>query len=95
MCGTAGHRELVQGEKWREKLTLQHRYVVEDLQVNLALQESVGRWCGTPTPLMHSLLALFAALVGDELTRAGRTLESLGLSSLGRAEVKQVLAEGI
>lgn len=95
MYGDAGHRMLVKGEKWREKLTLQHRYVLEDVRLNLALQASVGRWSGTPTPIMQSLLVLFGGLLDVDLARSPRTLEALGLAGMTRAEVRALLAEGL
>lgn len=95
MYGGAGHRELVEGERWREKLTLEHRYVLEDVRLNLALQASVGRWSGTPTPIMQSLLVLYGALLGEDLALSPRTLEGLGLAGMTRAEMSSLLTQGV
>jgi len=95
MYGDAGHRELVEGERWREKLTLQHRYVLEDVRLNLALQASVGRWSGTPTPIMQSLLVLFGSLLHEDLSRSPRTLEALGLAGMTRAALRSLLTVGL
>jgi opine dehydrogenase len=64
----------------------------EDVEHGLAFLVSVGEWAGVPCPVARGLLALASAVVGRDLRATGRTLENLGLASLSRAAMKEMLA---
>lgn len=64
---------------WREKIGFDHRYVSEDVTCGLALWASVGRYCGTPTPLTDGFLRVVSALTGIDHYATGRTLERLAV----------------
>ena len=94
MYGDA-HKKLVDSGDWREPIDLHaHRYMTEDTVLGLAFLASVARWAGCEAPLAEGLLALAGAILGRDLRQGPRTLEALGLSSLSRTELKQLLVTG-
>lgn len=94
MYGDA-HRQLVKSGDWREPIDLHaHRYVTEDIELGLAFLASVARSSGVDAPVAHGLLAVAGAFLGRDLRRGPRTLEALGLATLGREALRQHLHEG-
>jgi opine dehydrogenase len=94
MYGDA-HKKLVKSGDWREHIDLQtHRYVTEDTELGLAFLASVARWTGTDAPLTQGLLAVVGGFLGRDLRKGPRTLEALGLQTLGRDALQQLLHEG-
>ncbi|MBI5439988.1 MAG: NAD/NADP octopine/nopaline dehydrogenase family protein [Deltaproteobacteria bacterium] len=94
MYGRKAHVDLVKSEKWREKLSFSHRYVVEDVRCNLALQSSVGRLARVETPIADALLTLIGTIVGEEFRQTGRSRASLGLGDLSLPELTRLLDRG-
>jgi opine dehydrogenase len=93
MYGRRVHQKLTDSSDWREHIVLtEHRYMREDVEHGLAFLVSVGEWAGVPCPVARGLLALASAVVGRDLRATGRTLENLGLASLSRAAMKEMLA---
>jgi opine dehydrogenase len=68
--------------------------MLEDTRFGLSLISSVGKWAGVPTPIAAGFLAIASAIVGRDLYAEGRTLESLGLDALSRAEMHKLLQQG-
>ncbi|MDX2203419.1 MAG: NAD/NADP octopine/nopaline dehydrogenase family protein [Hyphomicrobiaceae bacterium] len=96
MYGNLAHDKLVDSGDWHEKLDLdRHRYMAEDVEMGLNLLASVCRWAGVACPTADGLLRLGEVAAGRDFSRTGRTLEGLGLASLTRAEMAQLLAEGV
>jgi opine dehydrogenase len=96
MYGRAAHERLTDSGDWREKIELTtHRYMLEDVALGLSFLASVGRWSGCPMRIGEGLLAIGSAIVGRDLYRTGRTLENLGLATLDRACMAEVLHEGV
>lgn len=94
MYGDA-HKKLQKSGDWREHIDLHtHRYIVEDTEHGLALLASVARWAGVDAPIAHGLLALVGAFLGRDLRRGPRTLESLGLAGLSKAQLQHRLHDG-
>jgi opine dehydrogenase len=94
MYGDA-HKKLVDSGDWRETIDLhEHRYMTEDTVLGLAFLASVARWAGCDAPLANGLLAVAGAILGRDLRSGPRTLEALGLASLSRDELKQLLVAG-
>ncbi len=77
---------------WRERLPFDHRYLVEDVGVGLVLWSSLGAALGVPTPLAGACIALASAVLGRDLRRTGRSLESLGLGGRDAAGLRAALA---
>jgi opine dehydrogenase len=95
MYGDLAHQRLVTSENWREPLDLhRHRYMVEDVACGLALLVSLAEWAGVPCPVGTGLLAVASAVVGRDLRREGRTVESLGLAGEDRDGLADRLARG-
>ncbi|HUQ76487.1 MAG TPA: NAD/NADP octopine/nopaline dehydrogenase family protein, partial [Burkholderiales bacterium] len=93
MYGRRVHQKLTDSNDWRERIVLtEHRYMREDVEHGLAFLVSVCEWADVPCPVARGLLALGSAVVGKDLRREGRTLESLGVAKLSRQEMKERLA---
>jgi len=95
MYGNLAHEKLVDSGDWRERLILQeHRYMREDVQIGLALLVSIANWADVPAPIATGLLAIGSAVCDTDFNTHGRTLESLGLSTLNRTELQGLFANG-
>lgn len=95
MYGRNAHVKATDSGDWREKIDLQsHRYMLEDTALGLSLLVSIGKWAGIETPLARGLLNVAEAVCGADFYQSGRTLESLGLADLSRAQMASFLAEG-
>ncbi|MGY3549329.1 opine dehydrogenase [Bradyrhizobium sp. USDA 4472] len=95
MYGRGSHDRLTDSGDWRERLVLtEHRYMLEDLRLGLSLLVSVARLAGVATPLANAFLAIGGAICGDDFAQGGRTLETLGLGKLQKAELQTLLRVG-
>jgi opine dehydrogenase len=93
MYGRKVHKKLTDSNDWRERIVLtEHRYMKEDVEHGLAFLVSVAEWAGVPCPVARGLLNVASAVVGKDLRRSGRTLESLGLAGFSKEEMKKSLA---
>jgi opine dehydrogenase len=96
MYGRRAHDRLVDSEDWRERIDLtRHRYMREDVAIGLAFLVSVAEWAGVDAPVARGLLALGSAVVGEDLRRTGRTLETLDLQRFRRVDLQQLLRDGL
>lgn len=96
MYGNLAHEKLTDSGDWRENLVLtEHRYMREDVATGLAFLVSVADWAGVPAPTATGLLAIGSAICDDDFRKTGRTLETLGLASLSRDEMRDLLTQGI
>ncbi len=94
MYGDA-HKQLVKSGDWRENIDLHsHRYITEDTELGLAFLASAARYAGVDAPIAHGLLAIAGGFLGRDLRMGPRTFESLGLSSLTPAQLRQRLHDG-
>lgn len=95
MYGRGSHDRLTDSGDWRERIVLtEHRYMREDLRLGLSLLVSVAGLAGAATPLAKAFLAIGGAICGEDFTQDGRTLETLGLGKLHKAELQILLREG-
>ena len=96
MYGRKVHKKLTDSKDWRERIVLtEHRYMREDVAQGLAFLVSVCEWAGVACPVARGLLALGSAVLGRDLRKEGRTLETLGLAGLSKAEMKDLLVKGV
>ncbi|MEZ5593570.1 MAG: NAD/NADP octopine/nopaline dehydrogenase family protein [Gammaproteobacteria bacterium] len=96
MYGNLAHEKLIDSGDWREELDLRrHRYMQEDVAAGLALLVSVADWAGVDCPVAQGLLALGSAVCGENFRASGRTLENLCLADYSRAQMNQMLTEGL
>lgn len=94
MYGRGSHDRLTDSGDWRERIVLtEHRYMREDLRLGLSLLVSVAELAGVATPLAKAFLAIGGAICGEDFAQSGRTLETLGLGKLHKAEL-QILLHG-
>jgi opine dehydrogenase len=94
LYGAGAKAKLLASGLWSEIVTMQHRYVTEDVAFGLALFESAGRAAGVDTPGVSGLLLTFRALLARELSGQGRALEHLGLGDFSRREIRGFLEQG-
>jgi len=94
LYGAGAKAKLVASGLWSEVLTLEHRYVTEDVVLGLSLLESAGRTAGVDTPAVTGLLMIFRVLIGQTLSGHGRALEHLALGDYSRREIRAFLREG-
>lgn len=67
----------------RAPKTLDHRFISEDLPYGLVPLSELGKATGTPTPAIDALIMIAGLLLGTDMRRSGRHLESLGLAGQG------------
>lgn len=95
MYGRGSHDRLTDSGDWRERIVLtEHRYTREDLRLGLSLLVSVAELAGVATPLAKAFLAIGGAICGEDFAQGGRTLGTLGLGKLHKAELQMLLREG-
>lgn len=95
MYGNMAHDKLTDSGDWRERLILtEHRYMREDVALGLAFIVSCADWIGVEAPVAKGLLALGSAICDDDFRQTGRTLETLGLATMTRLEMAEMLEEG-
>ncbi len=95
MYGRGSHDRLTDSGDWREQLALtEHRYMREDLRLGLSFLVSAAELADVDAPIARSFLAIGGAICGEDFTATGRTLVSLGLGDLHRAELQTLLREG-
>jgi opine dehydrogenase len=95
MYGRGSHDRLTDSGDWRERLVLrEHRYMREDLRLGLSLLTSVAQLANVATPLARAFLAIGGAICGEDFMQSGRTLASMGLGHLDKADLQKLLREG-
>jgi len=95
MYGNMAHDKLTNSGDWRERLILtEHRYMREDVALGLAFIVSCADWIGVEAPTAKGLLALGSAICGEDFRQTGRTLETLGLATMTRLEMAEMLEVG-
>jgi opine dehydrogenase len=75
-------------------LTLNHRYVHEDVPMSLVPMVSMGDMFGVPTPMMRSIVDMACLMNGCDYWSMGRTVEKLGLAGLTLQQIRQMVLEG-
>ncbi|QIM50064.1 glycerol-3-phosphate dehydrogenase [Pusillimonas sp. DMV24BSW_D] len=89
------HKKLVKSGDWREHIDLHHhRYMTEDTMLGLSFQASVGDWANVDAPISQGLLAIAGGIVGQDLRKGPRSLATLGLASLGKDDLREMLVTG-
>lgn len=59
-------------------LSIESRYITEDVPQGLVMLEALGKALDVPTPIATSLIELASAALGRDLRKEGRTLHTLG-----------------
>jgi opine dehydrogenase len=74
--------------------SLDHKFITEDVPTGLVPMSALGAAAGVPTPALDALIAIVRNMTGRDFTAEGRTIERLGMSGMGAAEIVQVMNEG-
>ena len=72
-------------------ITLNTRYLFEDIPMGLVPLSCLGKALGTKTPTMDAVVELGSALLGRDFRAEGRTLERLGLAGMSAEEIRRAL----
>jgi len=75
-------------------VTLNHRYVTEDVPMSLVPIAALGQRYGVSVRAMDSIIRLACIVHRTDYWRRGRTLEKLGIEQLSVGELKRFVAEG-
>lgn len=65
-------------------VTVNSRYITEDVPQGLVMLESLGKSLGIPTPIATSLIEIAGASLGVDFRKDGRTQERLGLENIDK-----------
>ena len=89
LWGARSRTRLEHNSVWTEPVTLDHRYVREDVGCGLALWAVLGERVAEPMPLTDAFLAVARAATGVNWRRSGRMLDLLlttpGLDALAKS----------
>lgn len=85
-------QRLLDSDLWRETLTLEHRYLTEDVACGLVLNVSLAHLVAVPAPVGDAILALLGVALERNLLADGRTAASVGLT--GRRAAETVAVDG-
>jgi opine dehydrogenase len=95
LYGRAALKKIKSSNDWREDISLtEHRYMLEDMELGLALLVSCADYMSVDAPVAKGLLAMGGSIVGRDFRESGRTLENLGLANMDRASLATLLREG-
>jgi len=75
-------------------ITLNVRYLHEDVPFSLVPIASLGDMLKVPTPTIHSVIQLASALTGRDYWSEGRTVERLGIAGLTVQEIRRLAVDG-
>jgi len=70
--------------KIKGPMSLESRYVTEDIANGLVLYSSLGKALGVPTPTTDAVITLGGVLLQRDFMKEGVTLEKLGLEGMSR-----------
>ncbi len=94
------YQELGPGPVWRQFMGVgkaekfEERFFTEDVPVGLVTLSSLGAQLGVGTPLIDATIALSGMLYDTDFLAVGRTAATLGLASLGPAQLAAYLYDG-
>lgn len=72
-------------------VTLDTRYLFEDIATGLVPLSSLGRAVGVSTPTMDAVIELSNSLLGRNFWEEGRSLENLGLEGLNPEQIRELV----
>lgn len=75
-------------------ITLNVRYLHEDVPMSLVPIASMGDKLQVPTPTIKAVIQLASSLTGCDYWETGRTVERLGLAELSLQEIRRLVVEG-
>jgi opine dehydrogenase len=75
--------------KIKGPLSVDSRYLVEDISNGLTMFSSLGKALGVPTPVSDAIVTLGGVLLQNDFYNSGLNLEKLGLGNLGAVELNE------
>jgi opine dehydrogenase len=75
-------------------LSLDHKYVTEDVPCGLVAMSALGGAARVPTPVIDGLIAVTSAMLRRDFRAEGRNLERLGLAGKTIAEIRAIVENG-
>ena len=76
-------------------VTLNHRYITEDIPMSLVPLASIGEMLGVETPTIRSIVQLAGVLHGRDYWAEGRTVDKLGIEGMSVREIRILAVEGL
>ena len=74
--------------------TLDHRYVIEEVNYGLVPIASIGRMLHVPTPNMDALIRIASTMSRTDFSAEGLTTEKLGIAGLSLKQLNHFVTEG-
>jgi opine dehydrogenase len=74
-------------------VTLDTRYLFEDIPTGLVPLSALGRAVGVSTPTMDAVVELSNTLLGRDFCQEGRNLENLGLAGKTPEKIRELVLE--
>jgi len=74
--------------------TLDNRYLTEDTPYSLRAIVAIGKFLNIETPNMDAIITIGSALMGEDYMSNGRTMETMGINSIPKEEIKAFLYNG-
>ena len=78
----------------KSPVTLEHRYIKEDVGYGLVPMAEIGRLVGVKTPVIDALITLASVISRTDYRKNGLTLEAMGLAGVKGKELQKILQEG-
>ncbi len=75
-------------------ITLNVRYLHEDVPMSLVPIASIGDTLKVPTPTIKAIIQIASILTGCDYWKTGRTAERLGIAELSLQEIRRLVVEG-
>lgn len=75
-------------------ITLNHRYIFEDVPMSLVPLSSLGQMLGVSTRAMSSVINIAGLINETNYWESGRTVEKLGLAGKSVREIRRLVLEG-
>jgi opine dehydrogenase len=79
---------------FRGPVSVNHRFLHEDVPFGLVPIASLGEWLGVPTPEADSIIRLASALTDRDFRAEGRTVERMGLAGRTVRDVQYLVETG-
>jgi opine dehydrogenase len=74
---------------------LDFRYLTDDLPASVVPMVALSQAIGLPAPLLRACVTIGSAVLDRDFWSSGRTLESMGLSGMGKNEIKCAARDGL
>jgi len=71
-----------------------HRFIAEDARIGNTFLASLGDMIGVPTPTTKAVIHLISVITQTDYSKAGRTVESMGLSGMNVTQLNDFLIHG-